>query len=554
MWRQGKGEYLGRMRQYRSTWPGLLPAPGSSLDAKVVVEESIMCTKRMSFLMLGVLISAVTTARAESPPEDSVVRVFASLRLPNPIRPWAKQNSVEAMGTGIIIDGKRILTNAHVVVYASEVFIPDRKGGERLNANVATIGPEIDLATLTLEDEIFFKDRPGLARTSKLPAAHSQVSLLGFPVGGTGLAVSQGVVSRINYASYDDRTEGLQIQVDTQPSPGNSGGPALVNGKMVGLVFRRTQNAGYVIPNEEIDSYLEDVKDGRYDGKPRVTDHFQVLVNAGLRKKLGMARADHGVMVRKSGCANATHPLLEWDVLTEIGTSAIDNEGMVDFGDNLGMPFMALVPRLAKDGSIPVRLVRDGKPLQIAMPVTREDDRLIKPYRGQYPPYFVHGPLVFSPVIEQAISTYAQASPQVMIGSPLASTADERVTIPGEELVVVTAPFLAHRIVRGYGDPFGLVVKDVDNVKIKHLKHLVEVLRDGKGEFLTIRFHGDFAETLVFPRKAVEEATAGLMAENGIPKRGTDAEPDDCSELVRLRRTARPGLWLVSTVGASRPG
>jgi hypothetical protein len=129
---------------------------------------------------------------------------------------------------------------------------------------------------------------------------------------------------------------------------------------------------------------------------------------------------------------------------------------------------------------------------------------------------------VFSPAIEQAVSTYAQANPPAMVGSPLATTADDRVTFPGEELVVVTAPLLAHRIARGYGDPFGLVVKDVDGVKIKHLRHLVEVLRDGKGEFLTIRFHGEIAETLVFPRKALEEATPVLMAENGIPKRGTE--------------------------------
>jgi hypothetical protein len=208
--------------------------------------------------------------------------------------------------------------------------------------------------------------------------------------------------------------------------------------------------------------------------------------------------------------------------MTHIGTSAIDNEGMIDFGENLRIPFMALVPRLAKDGTVHVRLIRDGKPLEIGMPVTREDDRLIKPFRGQYPSYFVHGPLVFSPAIEQAISTYAQASPQAMLGSPLSTYTEDRVTSPDEELVVVTAPLLPHKIARGYGDPFGQVVKDVDGVKIKHLRHLVEVLRDGKGEFLTIRFHGEFSETLVFPRKAIDESTAELMSENGIPKRGTD--------------------------------
>src|SRR5262249_51925650 len=88
-------------------------------------------------------------------PEDSVVRVYASLRLPNPVRPWAKQNPIEMTGTGVVLDKKTILTNAHIVIYAGEVFVQGREGGDRVGAKVASIGPEIDLATLTVEDETF---------------------------------------------------------------------------------------------------------------------------------------------------------------------------------------------------------------------------------------------------------------------------------------------------------------------------------------------------------------------------------------------------------------
>ena len=86
--------------------------------------------------------------------------------------------------------------------------------------------------------------------------------------------------------------------------------------------------------------------------------------------------------------------------------------------------------------------------------------RLIKSYNGQYPRYFVHGPLVFSPVLEQAISTYSQGNPSAMVGSPLATITENRATFPGEELVVVTA---ARSWPTGsrerYEDPFGQVVK-----------------------------------------------------------------------------------------------
>jgi S1-C subfamily serine protease len=398
--------------------------------------------------ILVVVLTLASGPKLEAAPEDSVVRVFASLRLPNPVRPWAKQTPVEVMGTGVVIDGKTVLTNAHIVVYAGEVFVQAPRGGDRVPAKVTSIGTGIDLATLTLEDETFFEKRPPIPRATGHPAANDAVVLMGFPVGGSGLAVSRGVVSRVDYAAYNDLTEGLRIQVDAVAGPGNSGGPALVDGKMVGLVFRRVQNAGIVIPNEEIDGFLDDVKDGRYDGKPRVADHLQPLVNEALRKKLGLARSDRGVLVRKPWKGDSDYPLREGDVMTRVGTAEVDNEGLVDFEGNLRLPFMALVPRLAKGGKVHARVVRGGKPLEVGMVATREDDRLIKPYGGKYPPYFVHGPLVFSPAIDEAVPTYAQGNPFAMFGSPLSTRETDRVAFPGEELVVVTSPVLVHPLTR----------------------------------------------------------------------------------------------------------
>jgi hypothetical protein len=386
---------------------------------------------------------------------------------------------------------------------------------------VSALGTGIDLATLKLEDEAFFQKHPPMARAEQRAKASDAVVIMGFPVGGSGLAVSRGVVSRVDYAPYNDLTDGLRIQVDAVAGPGNSGGPALVDGKMVGVVFRRVQNAGVVIPNEEIEAFLRDVKDGRYDGKLRIADHFQPLINESLRKKLGLSRTERGIMVRKTGRTDSSYPLHEGDVVTAIGGTAVDNEGLVDFEGGLRLPFTALVSRLEQGETLPVRLIREGKPRESLIRVTREDDRLIKPYAGRYPSYFVHGPLVFSPAVEQALTYYAQGNPMAMIGSPLSSREVDRVAFPGEELVVVTAPMLSHPITRGYSDPFGQAVKEVNGVPVKNLRHLVELLRDGKGEYLTLKFFGEVSETMVFPRKALEESTVELMAENGIPRRGS---------------------------------
>jgi hypothetical protein len=81
---------------------------------------------------------------------------------------------------------------------------------------------------------------------------------------------------------------------------------------------------------------------------------------------------------------------------------------------------------------------------------------------------------------------------------------------------------LPHRMTRGYGEPIGQVVESVNGTRIKSLIHFVETIRDCRDEFLTFRFFGEFSETLVFARKAIEDSTPDLMRDNGIPKRGTD--------------------------------
>lgn len=481
---------------------------------------------QVSTLILGsvLLLGCAVEVRAAAP-EDSVVRVYATLRIPNPVRPWAKQNPVEVMGTGVILEGKTILTNAHLLLYADEVTVQGRQGGDRYEGKVATTGPGIDLATLTVDDAQFFETRPPMARAEHRPSSNAGVVVYGFPVGGNGLAVTRGVVSRVEYAGYDDLADGMRIQVDAAVNPGSSGGPALVDGKMIGLTFgqlSRAENVGYVIPNEEIDTYLDDVKDGRYDGKLRAIDRYQALENEALRARLGLDKSVRGIMVSKTGRRDPSYPIRENDVITRIGAAALDNEGMVDYEENLRLPFTALIPRLAKAETLPVTLIRDGKSLDVGLPVTREDDRLIKSYRGKYPSFFIYGPLVFSPVFDGVSRYYLQASPAAIPGSPLISRADDRVEFPGEELVVVTAPMLAHKIAKGYSDPFGQVVSEVDGVKVKNLHHLVELLRQGKEEFVTIRFFGDLSETMIFRRGGIEEATEQVMSENGIPRRGSE--------------------------------
>ena len=158
--------------------------------------------------------------------------------------------------------------------------------------------------------------------------------------------------------------------------------------------------------------------------------------------------------------------------------------------------------------------------------MTHEDNRLIPEFQGEMPDYFIHGPLVFSPAKSEAVSLYARLNPLLYAGnSPLVRRRFDRVRFPGEELVVITAPMFRHKIARGYDDPVGKVVRSVNGVEVKNLRHLVELLRDCTDEFLTFRFADDWSEVLVFDRKEMARVTEEIMEDNGIaPTRRGSAE------------------------------
>ena len=463
-------------------------------------------------------------------PEDSVVKVLATQRMPSPFRPWANGTPNEVMGSGAVIEGKRIITNAHLVLYAGDVSVQSDRGGDKFDAVVELIAPDMDLAVLSLKDAKFFDKHPALPRNKNLPKATDSVAVYGYPIGGNGQAVTKGVVSRIDYGSYYGQAHGLIVQVSAAINRGNSGGPALVGDKMIGIVFSRLtegQNIGYLIPTEEIDWFMENAKGGRFKGKPIDTSGalYQRCENVTLRRYLKLADGVRGILVHPPQHPRADCPFEEYDVLTRIGTFDVDNEGMVQHPAGLRLAFDSVLAGAAKDGGAPITVIRGGRRIETKLPVSAEDRRLIRGWGGNKPSYFIHGPLVFSPLSLNAVAYLIEARPDLDTPrNPVMARLGDRVRFPGEELVVITSPMFNHKITKGYGDPVGQVVKEVNGTPIKNLKHLVELLRDCTDEYLKFRFMEEGAELLVFRNDEMKKATDEILDDNGISpnRRGSE--------------------------------
>jgi S1-C subfamily serine protease len=471
---------------------------------------------------------ATAPAAPAAAPEKSVVKVFATVRAPDVYKPWTKQAPSDVTGSGVVIEGKRILTNAHVVSYASQVQVQANLSGDKLSATVEAVAPDIDLAVLKLDDETFFDSHPPLSRAGALPVIKDAVLAYGYPTGGNSLSITKGIVSRIEFSPYNLFVNGLRIQIDAAINPGNSGGPAVVGDTMIGLTFSHlggSENIGYIIPCEEIDLFLQDVRDGRYEGKPALFDELQTLENDALRSFLKLDRSIEGMVVHEPYRTDPAYPLKKWDLITRIGGTKIDNEGMIPLGDNRRVRFTYLIQVLAKNGKVPLTVMRGGKEMAIELPVVSRRPMVMPDLQGTYPSYFIYGPLVFSKASLQFVGGLKNSGISVsafaMMSGPMTRRFLDKPAFDGEALVVVSSPFFPHRLSKGYGNPIARVVKTVNGVSIKNLDHLVEVLRDAREEFIAIDFEGRESESLVFLRKEALAATEEILTDNGVRSQGT---------------------------------
>jgi len=453
--------------------------------------------------------------------EDSVVKLNVTARAPDFFRPWTKAAPTKTSGSGAVIAGSRILTNAHVVMHASEVLVQMRKGGDQLTGKVKAIAPGIDLAIVELNDPSALEEIEPLDLASDLPQLKTQVSVYGYPQGGDDLSVTDGIVSRIEFANYNFGAAGVRVQVDAALNPGNSGGPAIQDGKIAGLVFSKIQeadNIGYLIPPEEIEAFLKDSDEGEFEGNPLMFDSYQTAENEALRAYLEIPKDTTGVVVTHPYREREDdYPLKKWDVITHVGPHAIDNQGYVEVRDGLRLKFMYYVPKLTKDGEIELTVLRKGDSKRVRVPVAPDRDLLIPPLKDKYPDYFIYGPIVFTPATQEYIRALGGAGTAMLaaLDSPILKRLYDLPAEPGEQLVVIATRMFPHPITKGYDNrPLGVIDK-VNGTEIKSLMQLAKVLRDCDDEFL--RFEtADRNESLVFRRKEIAQATEEILVDEGI--------------------------------------
>ena len=220
---------------------------------------------------------------------------------------------------------------------------------------------------------------------------------------------------------------------------------------------------------------------GRTDGKPYFREHIQNLRNTAFRSFLNVGDEETGVAIVYANNDNRDdYPLAEGDVLTHVGPHDLDNDGMVQLDGGIRLLFQYFVPKLTENGSMPITILRDGKKMELQIPIGSLPPKLMEPLKGQYPKYFVYGPAVFVEANTDFLDSYLQAmvsaDPNIQVrvagflrgfiraGSPLVKRAAEN--SESERLVVLASPLLPHKISKGYAGFNALVLKSINGIAV----------------------------------------------------------------------------------------
>lgn len=463
----------------------------------------------------------MTAGAAE--PEKSVIRITTFSQQPVFDAPWRFDSVRRSSGSGLVIKGKRILTNAHVVSWARQLAVYRYQDPRPYLARPVFIGHDCDLAILEVENPNFFEGLEPL-EIGELPKVRSTVVTYGYPAGGEQISYTKGVVSRIEVQTYvhiGNRAY-LAVQTDAAINPGNSGGPVIQDDKVVGVSFQGMsglENAGFFIPPPVIQHFLKDVSDGRVDGIPELGVRLALLQNPAYRQQLDLPDNDFGARVDfLFPQLSAAKVLKPEDVLLQVGNYPVASDGTIIYQGNR-VHVSAAFAEYQRGESAPVKVWREGKEISLSVAfATNRIDRA-ESYQYTLPRYYIFGGLVFTPLSIDYLRSFganwadaASAELRYELFFRRMETPDKTRPEP-----VVLSTVLSHEVNANVSIRGRALVDSINGIRIEKMEDVVRAFESNTNAQDVIEFVTQHNMECLNHAEA-QAANAGILSKNNITK------------------------------------
>ena len=481
----------------------------------------------------------IAQASADNPStiENSVIKIYTTQAAPDYFTPWRLLSPRQSSGSGSVIQGNKILTNAHVVANASYVQAQKHNDPRRYLAQVTFISHEADLALLTVEEPGFFDNLTPLA-FGTLPAALQEVSVYGYPIGGKSLSITKGILSRVEQQVYAHAGAYLLAgQIDAAINPGNSGGPVIVDGKIVGVVMQassggRAENLGYFVPPSMITHVLTDAEDSAYDGFPDLGFRTQNLDSPSAKTSYGLNIEQSGVLViQVFDGSPASGILKKGDVILKIDEFDIAEDGSIKIANDQMTNFKHAIDLHDIGDQIKIEYSRLGIRNTVtldARPASRNYSLVPGEKFDEVPKYIIFGGVVFVPLNMNLIKRWGNDWSRSAPVSLLQARSDWSSTERSE--LVVALQVLAADVNLGYHDWRNWVVEKINGEDIRNFQHFADKLKGNKNEHVV--FENKNGYQMIINRAEAISTEDAILNQYRIPKPFSDGLFDNTQSLM----------------------
>ena len=473
-------------------------------------------------LLFSLMHMSLSVQAAYANPSEIAVKILTVKNPPSYHQPWQNMGRHSANGTGFVIEGKRILTSAHVV--SNAVFIHVRRAGrtEKFPAEVEYFDHESDLALLKVEDDSFFAGVTPLP-IGKLPEVRDKVAVYGFPDGGDKLSITEGVVSRIEHINYSySGAFLLTCQIDASINTGNSGGPVVFENEIVGVAFQgmnfNYENIGYMVPSPVILQFLKDTEDHEINGVPDLGITMQRLESPFLREFYHLRKDENGALVTRVLPGSPAEGLLHSeDVILSLEGQDVAYDGTIEFRKGQRTYFGYILQKRQLGDVVDFDIKRNGKDIKISIPLTKSSGhaRLVKLKHEAKPRYYIFGGLVFQPLSLNylyefgSLGSWFQAAPVELMDYYL----NKELEFEGHEIVVLSQ-VLADKINIGYHELGDNVVKTVNGVRVDSFEHFISLVENADDKYLIIEIN--LGTRIIVDRVQLIENTGKIIKKYSI--------------------------------------
>src|SRR5437899_1243645 len=481
----------------------------------------------------------VAPPQPNGPIQKSLVHVTGTEVAPDYRAPWNAGMLGGGVGAGFVIEGNRIMTNAHVVSNSRYLTVERDGDPNKYPAKVLFVAHDCDLALITVDSPNFYKNMLAL-KFGGIPELESTVSAYGYPIGGERMSVTTGIVSRIDFQLYTHSSidSHLAIQISAQINPGNSGGPVMQNAKVVGVAFQGysgdvAQGVAYMVPTPVIRRFLKDLGDGHYDKYVDLAVTYSKLQNPAQRKFLGLKDDDRGVLVTTvvaaGPCANILH---EGDVLLAMDDHPIASDSNVELeGERIEFP--EVVERKFRDEKVKLDIWRNKQPMTVTVTLNTVWPYLIQGHvYDMRPRYVVYGGLLFQPLNLDLIEAYQPSD--LRIRHFFDYFVLEQIYLQHPDVIVLTN--ILPDPINTYLAPYrGSIVDDINGKKIRTLEELAKTFLETPDRFV-VKLIGE-GPPLVLDPKQVEAARKriktryNVLREQNLEEQAAEKTPQDQNKI-----------------------